>query len=808
MKPSEQRKASRKVLHWKRWLWKLGLLGSIVAAAFFLIYLSELNEKVQQQFAGKRWALPTSVYGRPLEIYPGMRIGMKDFLYELSFMQYQPAHRIKIPGDYQKHRTTIELKTRPFSLEDNTEPSRHLRLRFDAQRLISITDLSTQKPVDILQLNPPLIGRFYPKHGENRVLVQLQDVPETLVEMLVATEDRKFYEHIGIDVFAILRATLTNLKEMRVVQGASTLTQQLVKNFFLTRAQTLQRKIEEACMALLLEWHYEKEEILEAYFNEVYLGQDGEHAIHGVAQASYFYFGRPLQELQLHQQALLVAMLKGPSQYNPRRFPKKALKRRNLVLSMLVSTTTIDEGLLVHASEQSLGIVEKPHSSQTPFPSFLALVKRQLLEEYAEADLQSEGLQVFTTFDPQFQRKMERAIDKKLKQLEASYRIKSKTLEVASILTNTNNGEVLAMVGGRNFRFPGFNRVLDAKRPIGSLIKPVVYLAALSEAKGYHLMSLLDDSSLEMVVNGKKWRPQNYDRKFHGNVPFYQALAHSYNLPSIRLGLEVGLDKVQQALQQLGFQRTVEFFPSSLLGSVEMSVFEVAKLYAPLASGGFFTPIQTIRSVATHEGIPLKRYPLAIEHTLDVVPVYLLNVALKSVIEEGTGRKLKKILPAHLDVAGKTGTTNDLKDSWFAGYTGDRLAVVWLGKDNNQSTKLTGSSGALAVWGEIIKSIPSKSLQLHQPENVEWLTVNQDSGALTEEQCPNAIRVPFTRDSRPTELQPCPELVTEQVQPIEVVKEKPLQTPVSKAPVKSPSPKSLDNEQGWGIFQWLKGLFE
>ncbi|MBF0289922.1 MAG: penicillin-binding protein 1B [SAR324 cluster bacterium] len=795
-------------MQWRHWWWKLGLLISIVVAAVFYRYLSELDEKVQQQFAGKRWALPTSIYGRPLEIYPGMRIRMKELLYELSFMQYQSSRHVKVPGDYRAHRSTIELKTRPFPQDAHKEPSRHLKLRFDSERLVTMTDLSSQKSIDIIRLNPPLIGRFYPKHGENRVLVQLSEVPSTLVQMLIATEDRKFYEHIGIDVSAILRATVKNIQEMRVVQGASTLTQQLVKNFFLTREQTLRRKFEEVFMAMLLEWHYEKEEILEAYLNEVYLGQDGEHAIHGVAQGSYFYFGRPLQELQLHQQALLVSVLKGPSQYNPRRFPKKALLRRNLILSMMASGNTIEENLLVRSAAKPLEIVKKVHSSESYFPAFLELVKRQLLEEYAETDLQSEGLQVYTTFDPQLQRKMETAIQNKLKQLEAKYRIPPNTLETASILTDTSSGELLAMVGGRHFRFPGFNRALDAKRPIGSLIKPVVYLSALSKANDYHLMSMLDDSPLDMVINGKKWQPQNYDRIFRGSVPFYKSLAHSYNVPSIRLGLEVGLESIEHMLKQLGFQRAVKLFPSSLLGTLEMSVFEVGQMYYSLASGGFVTPIQTIRSVSTQAGIPLKRYPLAIEQTLDVVPVYLLNVALKSVLEEGTGKKLKKILPKYLEAAGKTGTTNDLRDSWFAGYTGDRLAVVWIGKDNNQPTKLTGSSGAMMVWGDIIKSIPNKSLQLHQPENVEWLTVDQHTGALTDDECPNAIRVPFTTTARPVHNQSCPDLKKQQKHELEVVNEKPAQTPILEAPVKQTDLKALDNEQEKGIFDWLKGLFK
>lgn len=726
------------------------LLVLLISAIGYVVYL---DQTVRAQFDGKRWAVPARVYARPLELFQGMTLSPTQLAAELTELGYAPTATLDGQGTFIRSANEFRFITRAFRFWDKAEPSLAVRAVFDGNNLRGLYNLKGGN-LALVRLDPVLIGSIYPAHNEDRVLVQLSDVPPLLTKALLAVEDRRYYQHHGIDPLSILRAMWANLRAGATVQGGSTLTQQLAKNFYLSSERTLRRKINEAIIALLLEYHYSKDEILEAYLNEIFLGQDGERAIHGFGLASYFYFGRPLSELKLPQFALLVGLTRGASDYDPRRHPQRALARRNLVLDLLAANSDINLPQAAAAKKTALTVTAKASGGSSPYPAFMDLLRRQLQQDYQEADLTSEGLQIFSTLDPRIQIAAEQALISRIGQLEKQYKIPR--LEGAVLVTSSQSGEVLAIVGGRDARFSGFNRALDAQRPIGSLIKPAVYLTALAMPQRYTLATLLNDGPLTHENPGSKpWTPQNYDHRYHGNVPLYSALAHSYNISTARLGLDIGVPNVLQTLKSLGVVREFPAFPSVLLGAIDLSPVEVTQAYQTLASGGFRVPLRAIREVLTAQSEPLQRYPISIKQVFGPAPVFLLNTALQEVVTSGTARSVTQQLPDDLVVAGKTGTTDDARDSWFAGFSGQHLAVVWLGRDDNGSTGLTGASGALKIWGDIMRHIMTESLQMAAPDNIQFAYVDTQGQRRVAEQCSGAVRLPFMRGSLPPDTGPC-----------------------------------------------------
>ena len=739
----------RRYLAWKR-LRPIGLVLLLLLSGFTLY----LDVRVRDAFEGRRFALPARLYARPLELFPGMKLTPDALTRELVRLGYKELLSGEEPGRYVRHANSFEIMARPFVFWDGAQPARKLGLDFRGDSLKAVHDLQKDQPLTLARLDPLYIGGIYPAHNEDRLLVRLDEVPEQLVQALIAIEDRKFYKHHGIHLRGIARAIVAMVTG-RGIQGGSTLTQQLVKNFFLSPERTLRRKATEILMALLLELHYDKRDILETYLNEIYLGQDGNRAIHGVGLASRFYFGKPLKELTLPESALLVGMVKGPGFYDPRRHPERARERRDLVLSEMAKLEMLSPVQLAMARDEPLNVIQKASMGTTSYPAFLDLVRRQLRRDYREDDLRSEGLHIFTTLDPVAQTSAEQALVKRLTQIERA-RKGVTGLEGAVVVTNVQNGEVQAVVGGRDASFEGFNRALDAHRPVGSLLKPVIYLTALMQPKHYTLVTPLDDSPLLWKERGTPdWQPQNYDKTFHGQVPLRLALVHSYNVASARLGLDLGLNEVLNNARRLGVERELPPHASSLLGAVELAPFEVAQMYQTLASGGFRTPLRAIREVLTGSGQPVQRYALAIEQVFAAGPVYLLTSALQDVVSEGTAAGLKEFLPSSLRLAGKTGTTDELRDSWFAGFSGDRLAVVWVGYDDNRPAGLTGAVGALPVWGELMRKLDPEPLVPPLPEDVERVWIDPATGLRADRDCAGAIELPFLRESAPEETAPC-----------------------------------------------------
>ncbi|MBN2426876.1 MAG: penicillin-binding protein 1B [Deltaproteobacteria bacterium] len=734
---------------------KIFFLFVLIGLVIGTVTVAYLDSVVRDRFEGKRWKLPARVYARPLDIYPGRKLTPSQMIAELALLGYRETPQPREPGSFHLRPRALELVTRPFRFGDGLEESRSLKIMFADGRVQALQNNSTQSPLQLVRIEPALIGGIYPGKNEDRVLVKLDEVPQHVMDALIAVEDRRFYSHHGLDPRGIARAIFATASG-KSVQGGSTLTQQLVKNFFLTPERTIRRKLTEMVMALLVELHYSKDEILETYINEVYLGQDGNRAIHGFGLASSYYFDKPLTYLGLSETALLVGMLKGPSYYSPRNKPQRALQRRNLVLDLMEKEGFITEQQLGAAKKSPLGVIDRPPRGTSPYPAFLTLVHRQLQRDYRDEDLRSEGLQVFTTLDPQVQLSAEHALSNRLELIEKSRKKPAGSLQGAVLVTSAQNAEVQAVVGDRDPRYKGFNRALDARRPIGSLIKPVVYLTALQDRKKYTLATKLDDSPFVYRQAGAEdWEPGNYDHEFHEQVLLRDGLIHSYNVSTARLGLDVGVSKVMVNLRRLGVERALPEFAASLLGANALSPQEVTQVYQTLASGGFRTPLRAIREVLTADGEPLQRYPLNVEQVIDPASLYLLTVAMQDVVREGTASSLEHYLPAGLDIAGKTGTTDDFRDSWFAGISGDRLAVVWIGRDDNEPTGLTGASGAMTVWGKMMASLNPEPLILPEPDDIQRVYIDKATGLRSAQGCSGAIELPFISGTAPEEAVPC-----------------------------------------------------
>jgi penicillin-binding protein 1B len=745
--------------------WRYLRYAFLALALFAAGFTAYLDFRVRSEFEGRRFALPARIYAQPLELRAGLRVSMDDVADELRDNGYRDGFREGESGWFQRLGDTLEIAERPFVFWDGAQGERRLKVVFDGKTVIRVQDHLGQD-LPLARLEPLPIGGIYPANNQDRVLVRLSQVPKQLVQALLATEDRAFYTHHGFDLRAIARAAWSFVR-LRGLQGGSTLTQQLVKNFFLTPERTLTRKATELVMAVLLEAHYGKEEILETYLNEIYLGQDRDRAIHGVGLAALHYFGKPVEHLSLAECATLVALVKGPAVYDPIRHPQKALDRRNLVLRETKDQGAITLEQYAQARGTGLGVNVKASTGTSPHPGFVDLVYRHLRRDYDEADLRSEGLRIFTTLDPRVQAAAERVLERRLTQFDRDKRFGDPGLEGAVVVTDSQTGEVQALVGGHDVRYRGFNRAVDAARPVGSLLKPAIYLTALADPAHYTLLTPLDDGPFVWKSRGAPdWAPSNFDRQYHGAVPLRIALAQSYNVATARLGTDLGISHVLGTLQRLGIERPLLPYASTLLGAVDLSPLEVAQMYQTIASGGFRAPLRAIREVTTQDGKPLKRYPLAVEQAFPAEPVYLITAAMQGVVREGTGRGLATWIPPETAVAGKTGTTDEQRDAWFAGFTGDKLAIVWIGYDDNRAARLTGAAAALPVWGELMASLAPEPLALPKPEGIENVLIDPQSGLRADAGCDGALELPFANGSAPAGLAPCASAVGVAIQEV------------------------------------------
>lgn len=714
-------------------------IAGLLAGAL-LLHMIVVGTGAIREFEDRRWDIPAGVYAAPLELYAGLGMEPSGLASALDQIGFQQTDVVASPGQYSVTDGQLTLWTRTFRFWDTLEPAAKYRIAFSNGRIRSLENAEGERTA-LLRLEPMRLGSIFATHHEDRLLVEPDAIPSILVEALKAVEDRKFDRHIGLDLTAILRAAWVNLSSGEIRQGGSTLTQQLVKSYFLDGRRTFRRKYREAIMAIALELRYDKQALLHAYINEIYLGQQGARAIHGFGLASEFYFGKYLSQLELHETALLVALVKGPSYYDPRRNAQRAMERRNLVLGMLADLEIVDEQTAAESMNQALGVTARSRVGSRYQPAYMDLVRRELAEEYSEESIATIGLRVFTNLDPVVQRLAEQQLVDGLKRLQPED-AEAATLEGAVVVAQPATGAVLAMVGGREVAADGFNRALDAKRPVGSLIKPFVYLTSLQSGE-YTLASTVDDEPVDVVTdNGQNWSPENFSLESHGRVSLLQALAASYNQATVRLGLATGVEALVDTLDAFGMDERPPAYPSLLLGAIDLAPFDVAALYSTLANDGFRTPLAAVRSVVDTSGQPLTRTRLEVEQVADPNAVHQLNLGLVEAMQRGTGRTSANYLPEELLVAGKTGTSDEYRDSWFAGFSGDHLAVVWIGRDDNEPTGLTGAAGALSVWAPLLAGMPSTTSYIPAySSELKPVWIDYDTGLRSRRGCGAAVQI-------------------------------------------------------------------
>ena len=721
-------------------------LSLIIFSVISIAYVSILDSKVVNKLDGVLWTVPAKVYARPLELAEGGKINVDVLKKELEILSYALTKGIPdTPGEFSQSQRSVNIFIRGFGSQ---EPGLY-RLKIENDKIDSIKRKDGIS-IDLIQLEPLSIGGMFPSHLQDRILLNFSQVPKDLEEMILVVEDRNFYSHKGISLRSIMRAFIKNTRALGIEEGGSTITQQLAKSLFFSPEQTIKRKIKEAIAALLIEIHYSKQEILLAYINDVFIAQSGRRAIHGFGLASQFFFGTDLKNLSLDQKALLVGMLKGPSLYSPINNPDRAKTRRDLVLSLIKNDSLITEEEYLDLKGRSLKVIPPSFKSLSKYPAFNDIVTLDLRKNFDDSDLRTKGLKIITNLDPVVQDYLEESIkDTKLK-LKRRYGSQLNGLEGAGIVIDSFSGEVVAAIGSTKPNNYGFNRAINAVRPIGSLVKPFIYLSALQHYSKYNLSTLLDDSKLSVSLpGGKLWEPNNFDKKFHGNIPLHVALSESYNVATTRLGMDLGYSVVQETFTKLGIKKKIPKYPSIFVGSFEMTPLEVIQAYQTIASEGFYSPLNSIRTVESSEDVLSLSYPYKVEQRFRPEPIYLLKFVLKQTFISGTARGFSSRVIEKWKTGGKTGTSDDQRDSWFVGYAGNYLMVVWLGFDDNRKSPLTGRTGALQVWKNFMSRLDPIAYEVRKPSRIRYEWVDTKDGLLSGERCKGSILIPFVEGTEP-----------------------------------------------------------
>ncbi|EQA1645148.1 bifunctional glycosyl transferase/transpeptidase [Enterobacter hormaechei] len=790
--PRKGKGKGRKPRGKRGWFWLL-LKLFIVFVVLIAIYGVYLDQKIRSRIDGKVWQLPAAVYGRMVNLEPDMSISKNEMVKLLQATQYRQVTKMTRPGEFTVQAKSIEMIRRPFDFPDSKEGQVRARLTFDGDRLETIENMDNDRQFGFFRLDPRLITMLSSANGEQRLFVARNGFPDLLVDTLLATEDRHFYEHDGISLYSIGRAVLANLTAGRTVQGASTLTQQLVKNLFLSSERSYWRKANEAYMAVLMDARYSKDRILELYMNEVYLGQSGDNEIRGFPLASLYYFGRPVEELSLDQQALLVGMVKGASIYNPWRNPKLALERRNLVLRLLQQQQVIDQELYDMLSARPLGV--QPRGGViSPQPAFMQMVRQELQSKLGDKVKDLSGVKIFTTFDSVAQDAAEKAAVEGIPALKKQRKLSD--LETAMVVVDRNTGEVRAMVGGAEPQFAGYNRAMQARRSIGSLAKPATYLTALSQPNLYRLNTWIADAPISLrQPNGQVWSPQNDDRQFSGQVILVDALTRSMNVPTVNLGMALGLPAITDTWQKLGVPKDqLHPVPAMILGALNLTPIEVAQAFQTIASGGNRAPLSALRSVIAEDGSVLyQSFPQA-ERAVPAQAAYMTLWTMQQVVQRGTGRQLGAKYPG-LHLAGKTGTTNNNVDTWFAGIDGREVVITWVGRDNNQPTKLYGASGAMSIYQRYLANQSPVPLNLVAPEDIVDMGVDASGNFI----CGGGMRTLPVWTTNPDAL-------CQQSQPEEPTGNPFDQSSQPQQPQQQPQQQN-EKKDSDGVAGWIKDMF-
>ena len=683
-------------------------LGGLLAAILLALYCWHLSSLIEKRFSGRRWSIPSTIYSDITILYPGQDVNralLHEKLFRLGYRERGDQKGIG-EGEMWISRDELEIYLCDLDVSSRKRPGFPVRIRFDQSRIASITDLSRNEAVPILELEPEELMSFFGKEREQRRIISFDEVPKHTVYAVLAAEDIRFYRHKGMDPRAILRAFFTNVRHAAIRQGGSTITQQLAKNYFLTPKRTLSRKLKELLMSLTMEFMYDKNEILEIYLNEIYLGQKGSVSINGIGEASHFYFGKSVEDLSLADAATIAGLIRGPNYYSPYVNEEKSRHRRDTVLKTMHENEWISR-------EQLLSALSAPmhtagfHVSSKKAPYFIDFLSLQLKELYPPEILSSLGLTIYTTLDTQVQAAAEKALARGLARLEKNNPLLNrnepgKKLQGAIVVMQPKTGYVLAMVGGRDYAVSQFNRITQARRQPGSAFKPFVFLSALDE---YTPASILSNEVRTYQVDGELWEPQNYVTIPESRVSLRTALARSINVATVDLAVKVGIEHVVDTAKAFQFSTPLKPFLSLSLGAAEVVPLELARAYCTFAADGVLPYPLLFKTVVDEDEKILERRLMDIERVISPAKAFVMTSMLRSVTEEGTGSSLKN-RGINFPVAGKTGTTNSFRDAWFVGYTPEILALVWVGFDDGGSIHATGSSAALPIWADLVKAIP------------------------------------------------------------------------------------------------------
>ncbi|MBN1930402.1 MAG: PBP1A family penicillin-binding protein [Desulfobacterales bacterium] len=731
--------------------WIIGIL--IFVLGCLILYGGYLSIQIENRFSSRRWSIPSKVFSDITLLYPGQFINLNLFNEMLQRLEYQEVpHQPKRKGELHTSKTSIDIFLHDIKTPSLNREGFPVQIRFNQNQIESIIRTDKKESIPILELEPEEIVLFFGPERERRQLVSIDQLPKHLIFAVLAAEDARFYRHYGVDPFAILRAFYTNLIHGAIRQGGSTITQQLTKNYFLTPEKTISRKLNELMIALIIEAMYTKDTILEIYLNEIYLGQKGSVSINGIGEAAYFYFGKPVSELSTVESATIAGLIRGPNHYSPYADKTRCLKRRNQVLSAMhrngwisAEELQLDLSLPVNPAGFTL------HGRKAPY--FIDYLTKQLENLYPAETLYSQGLSIYTTLDTQVQTAAEKALEKGLIRLEKSNSALKredplKQLQGAIIVMQPKTGDILAMVGGRNYNESQFNRIAQARRQPGSLFKPFVYVTALDQ---FTPASILSNAPQSYEINGKLWQPQNFEITTEEHVRLRTALKKSYNLATIDLAMQIGLNRIVKTATEYHFSTPLQPYPSLALGAFEMIPIEIARAYCVFAADGVQTYPLSLKSVSDENGKIIQRKHMKIERLISPAKAFLMNSMLESVVTEGTAQSLKNRGIAW-PLAGKTGTTNNYRDAWFVGYTPDILALVWVGFDNGDPVFATGSAAALPIWADLITAIPhciSKD-GFNMPTGVVKKSICAESGELAiKNRCPTSLDEFFLAENVP-----------------------------------------------------------
>jgi penicillin-binding protein 1B len=715
----------------------------------FFSYYNQLENEVVARFSGKRWNIPSRIYSDSVLIYPGQDLKDLGFFERLARLNYHPVDpgKVSTRGEYSfdKKRGKLDVFLHSFAYPYRNFGGQVVDIALKGDSIVSMQDSGTHQPIYSIELEPELISGIFEGEWEQRRLVRLGQIPPTMVNAILAAEDHRFYEHHGIDLIRTIKAGYIDFTSGHVRQGGSTLTQQLMKNFFLTRERSYKRKVKEALMAYIAERRYSKDEILENYINDIYLGQRGQEGIYGVWEASEYYFSKEPRDLTIGEMAAIAGMISSPNRLNPLRHPDASRQRRDEVLAAMLQDGYISKAAYDSAVAEPLHAREVYNESNDA-PYFVDFVKKELADRYPPQVLSGEGLRIFTSLDVHLEKLGEQALTHNLADLESKHpklvrRETKERLESCLVALEPQSGRIRAMAGGRDYRASQFNRVTQSKRQPGSVFKPVTYLAAFDETlqgggEKFLPTTYIEDAPFTWNYGDMSWTPNNYRNRFFGHVTLEFALGESLNSATARLANSVGLDRIRAMASKLGFG-DLPAYPSIVLGGIEVSPMQVARAYAVIANDGMEIQPYAVTAVVDESNKVIEGHELTEEQVISPELAYMMQFMLENVINHGTGagaRSMGFTRPA----AGKTGTTNDAKDAWFAGFTPNLLTVVWTGFDQKEELGLTGAQASLPAWTAFMKAATASRppLDFTAPPGIVEVKVDPTTGFKATPFCP------------------------------------------------------------------------